>query len=65
MYAEDGSPFTAHTTNPVPFILVDEQLKNTVKLNSGALCDIAPTMLSVMGMEIPKEMTGKVLVENK
>ena len=65
MYAEDGSPFTAHTTNPVPFILVDEQLRNSVTLKHGALCDIAPTMLSVMGMEIPAEMTGKVLVQNK
>lgn len=38
---------------------------NSVTLKHGALCDIAPTMLSVMGMEIPAEMTGKVLVQNK
>lgn len=65
MLAEDGSPFTAHTTNKVPFILVDEQLRNSVTLQQGALCDIAPTMLYSMGMEIPAEMTGKVLIQNK
>lgn len=58
---EDGSPFTAHTTNPVPFIMVDQQLQHTT-LSEGALCDIAPTMLYSMGVEIPFEMTGKVLI---
>ena len=61
----DGSPFTAHTTNKVPFILVDEQLRGSVTLTEGALCDIAPTMLHVMGLPIPAEMTGKVLVHKK
>lgn len=65
MLADDGSPFTAHTTNKVPFILVDEQLRDKVTLQPGALCDIAPTMLYSMGMEIPAEMTGKVLICNK
>ncbi len=58
---EDGSPFTAHTTNPVPFIMVDQQLQHAT-LDSGALCDIAPTMLFSMGVEIPFEMTGRVLI---
>ncbi|MBP5193799.1 MAG: 2,3-bisphosphoglycerate-independent phosphoglycerate mutase [Clostridia bacterium] len=63
MIAEDGSPFTAHTTNPVPLILVSEQpeLKN-VKLSSGILADIAPTLLTMMGEEIPEEMSGKCLI---
>jgi len=56
---EDGSPNTAHTTNPVPCIVIDKDVK---KVNSGILADIAPTVLKIMGMEIPKEMTGKVLV---
>ncbi|MCH5156732.1 MAG: 2,3-bisphosphoglycerate-independent phosphoglycerate mutase [Clostridiales bacterium] len=63
MLDEDGSPFTAHTTNKVPFILVDNQLRDKVTLKDGALCDIAPTMLYTMGLKIPAEMTGKVLIE--
>ena len=60
MIAEDGSPFTAHTTNPVPFIAVGKEFEGK-KLRSGILADIAPTLLTAMGMEIPKEMTGKNL----
>ena len=64
MIADDGTPFTAHTTNPVPVILVSKQpeLKNA-KLKNGILADIAPTLLTVMGEEIPPEMTGKCLIE--
>ncbi len=62
MLAEDGSPFTAHTTNKVPFIMVDGHLRNKT-MHQGALCDIAPTMLTVMGLEIPREMTGKSLID--
>ncbi len=60
MIAEDGTPFTAHTTNPVPFCVVgyDCELKEC-----GRLCDIAPTMLTVMGLPIPKEMTGESLIK--
>ncbi len=65
MIAEDGSPFTAHTTNKVPFVLVDEALRDSVTLQEGALCDIAPTMLATMGLDIPEEMTGKNLVVKK
>lgn len=58
---ETGEPFTAHTTNPVPFILVNAD--PGVKLREGgALCDIAPTLIDLMGMEQPKEMTGKSLL---
>ncbi len=65
MISPDGTPFTAHTTNRVPFILVDEQLRNSVKMFAGALCDIAPTMLYTMGLDIPDEMTGRVLIYKK
>ena len=63
MYDEDGvTPFTAHTTLPVPMILVDEEKKDAKLRADGRLCDLAPTMLSLMGMEIPAEMTGKSLI---
>jgi len=58
---DDGTPNTAHSLNPVPCILVSERYK---KINNGILADVAPTILKVMEMEIPMEMTGKVLVEN-
>lgn len=56
---EDGSPNTAHSLNPVPCILVSEKYK---RLEPGILADVAPTILTIMGIEIPSEMTGKVLV---
>lgn len=57
---KDGSPNTAHSLNPVPFIVVDEDVKS---VDSGILADIAPTILKLMGVEKPQEMTGKVLVQ--
>ena len=60
MYEEDGSPFTAHTTNDVPLILVSE--KATLAAEKGKLSDIAPTMLELLNITIPKEMTGKSLL---
>jgi 2,3-bisphosphoglycerate-independent phosphoglycerate mutase len=59
MINPDGSPNTAHTTNPVPCILIDRDYK---KVKSGRLADIAPTILKIMGIAIPKEMTGEVLI---
>lgn len=56
---EDGSMNTAHSTNPVPCILVDNDIK---EIKNGILADVAPTLLNIMGVEIPKEMTGNVLV---
>ena len=56
---EDGTPNTAHTTNPVPLFLVGS---NSEKISNGRLCDLAPTILKLMGVEIPKEMTGNVLI---
>ncbi|HRL32954.1 MAG TPA: alkaline phosphatase family protein, partial [Anaerostipes hadrus] len=58
---ETGAPFTAHTTNPVPFILVNAE--EGLKLREGGcLADIVPTLIELMGMEQPAEMTGKSLI---
>ncbi len=62
---EDGTPNTAHTKNPVPCILVSKYLKNEVKLRNGRLADVAPTLLQLMGVEQPKEMTGQSLIVEK
>ncbi len=59
MINDDGSPHTSHTKNPVPFFMVDNSLHN--KLHPGSLGDIAPTILKIMGLPQPKEMTGKSL----
>jgi 2,3-bisphosphoglycerate-independent phosphoglycerate mutase len=61
---DDGSPNTAHSLNPVPMVLVTTNDKN-VKLNSGILADVAPTILNRMGISAPKEMTGKNLAESR
>lgn len=61
MINEDGSPNTAHTLNPVPLFLISNDYKG--KLRSGKLGDIAPTILSYMGITIPIEMTGEILIE--
>jgi 2,3-bisphosphoglycerate-independent phosphoglycerate mutase len=56
-----GEPHTAHTSNPVPFHLVDERANGTRLRTDGALEDIAPTILGILGIEKPPEMTGKDL----
>jgi len=56
-----GKPMTAHTSDPVPFLYVAKDAKEV--RDGGILADIAPTMLTVMGLEIPKEMTGKSLIK--
>lgn len=59
---ETKAPFTAHTTNKVPFVLVSNELKNA-KLEDGKLADIAPTMLDILGIKKPEVMTGKSLIK--
>jgi len=56
-----GGPHTAHTTNPVPFIVVSENSKNFTLKPNGSLRDISPTILGILGVDEPKEMTGKDL----
>ena len=60
MYEDDGSPFTAHTTNPVPFCVVNYPC--TLR-EGGKLADIAPTMLKILDLPQPNEMTGKSIIE--
>ena len=57
---DDGSPNTAHTTNPVPLFLIDKEFN---QISPGRLCDLAPTILAMMGIERPAEMTGNVLIK--
>ena len=59
MINEDGSPNTAHTTNPVPLFLIDKDFKP--KLKKGKLADIAPSILKLMDIPIPDEMNGLIL----
>ncbi|MBR2953604.1 MAG: 2,3-bisphosphoglycerate-independent phosphoglycerate mutase [Clostridia bacterium] len=61
MYEDDGSPFTAHTTNPVPLVVVGKEC--ALKQKGGKLCDLSPTMLDIMGLDIPTEMSGVSLIE--
>lgn len=58
---EDGSPNTAHTLNPVPFFIIDNEWRGTIR--PGKLADIAPTILHMMGLPIPVDMTGDILIE--
>jgi 2,3-bisphosphoglycerate-independent phosphoglycerate mutase len=62
MVNPDGTPNTAHTTNPVPVVLISDKLKDK-KLNNGRLADVAPTLLDLMGIEKPVQMTGHSLLE--
>ena len=59
MTNEDGSPNTAHSLNPVPFIVLDN---NTEKVKDGILADVAPSILDLMKLNQPKQMTGKSLL---
>jgi 2,3-bisphosphoglycerate-independent phosphoglycerate mutase len=59
MINPDGSPNTAHSMNLVPIIVISPNIKN---VSSGKLADVAPTLLKLMEIEIPKEMTGNVLI---
>ena len=58
---EDGTPNTAHSLNPVPFVYVTEDKAATVA--DGRLADVAPSILTIMGLVVPREMTGEVLIK--
>ena len=58
---EDGTPNTAHSLNPVPCVYVTEN--KDAKIVNGILADVAPTLLTIMGLEAPKDMTGNVLIK--
>ncbi|MEP6952120.1 MAG: 2,3-bisphosphoglycerate-independent phosphoglycerate mutase [Ginsengibacter sp.] len=60
MINEDGTPNTAHTLNPVPFFIIDKDWKGSIK--NGKLADIAPTILTMMNLQIPPQMTGDILI---
>ncbi|MCC7430651.1 2,3-bisphosphoglycerate-independent phosphoglycerate mutase [bacterium] len=64
MIDAEGNPMTAHSLNKVPFILIDNDLKNAKLRENGKLCDVAPTILELMEIEQPKEMTGKSMIVN-
>lgn len=63
MINADGSPNTAHTLNPVPFFIIDKQWKGSIK--PGKLADLAPTILTMMQLPIPREMTGDILIDSQ
>ncbi len=60
MVAEDGTPFSAHTTNPVPFVVIG---KDCTLREGGKLCDISPTIIKILGLKQPEEMTGTSIIE--
>lgn len=62
MINEDGSPNTAHSLNPVPFFIIDKEFKGHLK--PGKLGDLAPTILTMMKLPVPKEMTGDILIDS-
>ena len=59
-YPVPGGPHTSHTTNPVPFLIVGENDSAPLR-SGGALCDVGPTVLGMLGVERPDEMTGRDL----
>jgi 2,3-bisphosphoglycerate-independent phosphoglycerate mutase len=60
---ETGEPHTAHTNEPVPFILVDQARTKVILRTGGALCDVAPTVLALLRIPQPSEMTGTSLID--
>jgi 2,3-bisphosphoglycerate-independent phosphoglycerate mutase len=65
MLTDDGEPVTAHSTNPVPLIFIRGDDSDWKFTGGGALCDIAPTLLTMMGLPVPPEMTGASLLMKK
>ncbi len=65
MQFEGGSPCTSHTTNPVPLIVAGDTYIGKKLTPAKALCDVAPTLLDIMGVKQPEEMTGESIIENR
>ena len=61
MADEEGEPYTAHTTKPVPVVITNKN----IKIRDGILSDLAPTLLELLGIEIPADMTSKSLIVSK
>ena len=61
MLDSDDNVVTSHSVSPVPCIITD----NNYKVNNGRLCDVAPTLLNLMGLSVPNEMTGECLIERR
>lgn len=59
--SDTGEIYTEHTDNKVPFVIVNKELKNKIKLKSGVLADVAPTLLKIINQKKPEAMTGKAL----
>ena len=57
-----GGPYTAHTSSPVPFMLISNTLKDAKLRNDGKLADLTPTILDILNIDKPEEMTGKSLI---
>lgn len=62
MLGAEGQPHTAHTCNPVPLIVHDPRGRRELRQEGGSLCDVAPTVLELMGLPLPQEMTGSSLI---
>ena len=65
MLNEEGKPKTSHTTNKVPFVMANAPEKWTLRKTDGVLGDVAPTLLDVMGIQQPSEMSGTSLLQRK
>jgi len=65
IYENNGDPCPSHTLNPVPFILVSKKYKHAKLQKARGLKDIAPTVLDILGIQIPAEMEGIPLIKNK
>jgi len=62
MISEEGQPKTSHTTNKVPFVMANAPKEWSLKKTDGVLGDVAPTILTAMGLDVPKEMSGTSLL---
>lgn len=64
LFTEEGKPHVSHTANPVPLVLIDPKSSQPLRVSNGKLADLAPTILSAMGLNVPDSMTGNNLIAN-